>query len=125
MSKVKKSRFSEEQIVGILREGERPDQTVVEVCRQHGIWNTPTTGGGGVPAAWHRGTHLLPVVEVCRRHGIAEHTYYRWRHRFGALEVGEVRRLRELEGANARLKRRVAEQDLEIDAMRELLSKKP
>jgi putative transposase len=89
---VKKSRYSEEQIVTILREGGKPNRTVVEVCRQ------------------------------C---GISEHTYYRWRHRFGGMEVAEVHRLREMERENARLKRLVAERDLEIDAMRELLSKKP
>lgn len=61
-----------------------------------------------MPAAWDFGTHC-----------------YRWRHRFGAMEAEEVRRLRELERENARLKRRVAERDPEINGMRELPSKKP
>ena len=59
------------------------------------------------------------MVEVCRKHGISEQTYYRWRHRFGARKVEEVRRLRELERENARLKRLVAEQELQISAIGE------
>jgi len=58
-----------------------------------------------------------------RRHGISEQTFYRWRRKFGGLEVSEAKRLRELERENARLKRLVAERDLEIDAMKELVSK--
>jgi putative transposase len=62
------------------------------------------------------------VPEACREQGIAENTYYRWRRKYGGVSVPEVRRLRELEKENARLKRLVAERDLEIDAMKELLS---
>ena len=62
------------------------------------------------------------VPEACREQGIAENTYYRWRKKYGGVSVPEVRRLRELEKENARLKRLVAERDLEIDAMKELLS---
>ena len=85
---MKKKRFSEEQIVRILRQVEATDQTVAEVCKQQGI---------------------------------SEQTWYRWKKKFGQLDVPDVRRLRELEKENARLKRIVAERDLEIDAMKEVL----
>ena len=64
------------------------------------------------------------VGDVCRRHEVSEATFYRWRRVYGDMKVPEVRRLRELEQENARLKRLVAERDLEIDAMKEVLSKK-
>ena len=83
-----KKRFSEEQIVRILRQAEAAAQT---------------------------------VAEVCKRHGISEQTWYRWKKKFGQMGVPDVRRLRELEKENSRLKRIVAERDLEIDAMKEVL----
>ncbi|MCX5768649.1 MAG: transposase [Candidatus Hydrogenedentes bacterium] len=61
------------------------------------------------------------VAEVCKRQGISEQTWYRWRKKFGQMNVPDVRRLRELEKENTRLKRIVAERDLEIDAMKEVL----
>jgi putative transposase len=61
------------------------------------------------------------VREVCNRHGVCEQTFYRWRRRYGAMQVDEVKRLRELEAENARLKRLLAESALEIDAIREVL----
>ena len=85
---MKRKRFSEEQIVRILRQAELAEQTVAAVCREHGI---------------------------------SEQTWYRWKRKFGHMEVPDVRRLRELEKENARLKRIVAERDLEIDAMQEVL----
>lgn len=87
---MKKKRFSEEQIVGILREVEKGKR----------------------------------IGDVCREHGVSEQSYYRWRQQYGGLEVADVKRLRELESENGRLKRLVAERDLEIDAMKALLSKK-
>lgn len=66
----------------------------------------------------------VTIGELCRRHEVSEATYYRWRHMYGEMKVPEVKRLRELEQENARLKRIVAERDLEIDAMKEVLSKK-
>lgn len=59
--------------------------------------------------------------DVCSRHGVSEQTFYRWRKRYGNMQVDEVRRLRELEAENARLKRLLAESALEIDAIREVL----
>lgn len=64
------------------------------------------------------------IGEVCRRHGVSEQSFYRWRRQFGGLEVPDVRRLRDLVTENSRLKQLVAERDLEIDAMKALLSKK-
>ncbi len=87
---MKRKGFSNEQIIGILKQAEREDKTVAEVCREHGV---------------------------------SENSYYRWRRKFGGLSVPELRRLRELERENARLKRMMVERDLEIDAMKEVLSK--
>jgi putative transposase len=63
----------------------------------------------------------LTVAEVCKRQGISEQSWYRWKKKFGQMNVPDVRRLRELEKENTRLKRIVAERDLEIDAMKEVL----
>ena len=87
---MKKKRFTEAQIVEILKAAEVGD---------------------------------VPVNELCRIHGIAEATFYRWRKKYGGMEVSDTRRLRELERENARLKKIVAERDLEIDTMKDLLSK--
>jgi putative transposase len=88
---MKKKRFTEEQIIGILRQAERGEQT---------------------------------IGEMCRAQGVSEQSFYRWRRKFGGLQISEIRRLRELERESARLKRLLAERDLEIDALKELLSKK-
>jgi len=63
------------------------------------------------------------VDELCRRHGISAATFYAWRKKFGGMEVSDARRLRELEAENVRLKRIVADQLLDMTAMRELLAK--
>jgi putative transposase len=63
----------------------------------------------------------VSVRDVCRIHGISEQTYYRWKRRFGDMTVSEVKRLRELEAENARLKRLLAERDLEIDVIKDVL----
>jgi putative transposase len=64
------------------------------------------------------------IGELCRQHNIAQTTFYRWRNRFGSMNASEAARVRELEKENARLKRLLAERDLEVDMMKELLAKK-
>ena len=89
---MKQGQVSQEQIIGMLQQAERGEQTVAAICREHGI---------------------------------AEVTFYRWRKKYGSMTVSEAQRLRELERENARLKRLLAERDLELDATKELLTKKP
>jgi len=86
-----KKRFSDEQIVTILREVD---------------------------------THGKSIEDTCKRHNISVQTFYLWRRRFGSLQENEVKRLREMEKENARLKRLLAERDLELDVVREFLKKK-
>jgi putative transposase len=81
-------RFTEEQMVAIMREADRE-----------------------------------PVAVVAKRHGISEQTIYVWRKRFGGLQSNDVRRLKQLEAENARLKKLVAERDLEIEVMKEVAAK--
>ena len=64
------------------------------------------------------------IVEYCRANGLNETTFYKWRKRFGTMEVNEVREYRSLQEENGRLKKLLAERDLEIDAMKDVLSKK-
>ena len=64
------------------------------------------------------------IGSLCREAGIAERTFYRWRKRYGGMTVSEAARLKELEKENARLKRLLAERDLEIDALQAFVSKK-
>jgi putative transposase len=85
---MRKARFSEEQMVAILREADRE-----------------------------------PVAAVAKRHGISEQAIYTWRKRFGGFEANDVRRLKQLEVENARLKKLVAERDLEIEVMKEVAAK--
>ena len=87
---MRQGRFSEEQIVAILKEAE---------------------AGGS------------KVAELCRRHGISDATFYNWRSKYGGLEVSELRRLRQLEDENRRLKAIVADQALDIRALKDVLAK--
>ena len=88
---MKREWFSEEKVVGILREAEKGEKVIADLCREHGI---------------------------------AEQTFCRWRRRYGGLDASDVQRLKELSSENARLKRLLAERDLEVDALKELLAKK-
>jgi putative transposase len=64
------------------------------------------------------------VGALCREHGITEPTFYRWCKKFGGMTIPDAQRLRELEKENARLKRLLADRDLEVDALKALLAKK-
>jgi len=66
----------------------------------------------------------VSVADLTRQHGFAENTFYRWKSKFGGMEVSEARRLRELEAENAKLKRLLAEEMLEKTALKEALSRK-
>ena len=87
---MKRSKFSDEQILAIVKEGE----------------------------AGRR------VADVCRTHGITEQTYYRWKSKYGGLELSEMQRLKQLEDENRRLKQIVAEQTLDIQALKAVVAKK-
>lgn len=71
-----------------------------------------------------REVDAAPVSEVAKKHGISDVTIYAWRKRFGQLEPVDVKRLQQLEQENAKLKKLVAERDLEIDLMKEVAAKK-
>ena len=87
---MKRARFTEEQIIGILKAAEA-------------VGN---------------------VREACREHNISEQTFYRWRRKYGGMDVSEARKLRELERENSELKKMVAEQALDIRMLKDLNSKK-
>ena len=75
------------------------------------------------------GTHAPPndrdpIASVAMKHGVSEQSIYTWRKRFGAFQADDVKRLRQLEAENARLKKLVAERDLEIEVMKEINAKK-
>ncbi|BAU47347.1 transposase [Sulfurifustis variabilis] len=66
----------------------------------------------------------VQIRELCRRHNITEQTFFRWRNKYGGMEVSEARRLKTLESENAKLKKLVAEQLLVIEGLREFSGKK-
>jgi putative transposase len=86
---MKKARYSEEQIVRILREADRD-----------------------------------PVAEVAKRHGVSEQSIYGWRKRYGEFGVNELRRFKEIETENTRLRKLLVERDLEIEVMKEINRRK-
>ena len=87
---MKRSRFTEEQIIGILREQE-----------------------AGVP-----------VADLCRKHGLSSPTFYKWKAKYGGMDVSEARHLKALEDENAKLKRMLADSMLDNVALKDLLGKK-
>lgn len=87
---MKRKRFTEEQIIGILKEHELGTKT----------------------------------ADLCRKHGISEATFYNWKSKFGGIDVSEAKRLKALEGENAKLKRLLADAMLDNAALKDLLSKK-
>ena len=66
----------------------------------------------------------MQIRDVCRRHNITEQTFFRWRNKYGGMEVSDARRLKTLEGENAKLERLVAEQLLVIEGLKEFSGKK-
>ena len=87
---MKKKRFSEEQIIAVLKEAEAGAK----------------------------------VADLCRKHGISDATFYNWKAKYAGMTVAELRRLRELEAENAKLKRIVADQALDISALKDLVGRK-
>ena len=83
---MKKSRFKEEQIIGILKEAEAG----------------------------------MEVFDLLRKHGISHGTFYRWKNKYGGMEINEARRLRELEEEHRRLKRLVADQELDLQMLKDV-----
>jgi len=81
---MKKSRFSEEQIISFIKEVEAG----------------------------------MPVADLCRKHGFSDASFYKWRAKFGGMDVSEARRLRDLEGENGKLKKLLAEAHLDIEALK-------
>jgi putative transposase len=64
------------------------------------------------------------VADLCRTHGITEQTYYRWKSKYGGMELSELQRLKQVEDENRRLKHIVAEQTLDIQALKAVVAKK-
>lgn len=87
---MKKSKFTEEQVISILKEEEQG----------------------------------MKVAEICRKHGIADQTFRNWKKKYGGLTVNELRRMRELEQENSRLKRAVADLTLDVQILKDVNSKK-
>ena len=86
---MRRSRFSEEQIIGILKE------------HQAG----------------------LGAKELCRKHGVSDATFYKWRSKYGGMEVSDAKKLKALEAENAKLKKLLAEQMMDVSTLREMLGK--
>ena len=87
---MKRSRFTEEQIIGVLKEQEAG----------------------------------MPTAEVCRKHGISTATFYKWKAKYGGLEVSDARKLKALEDENAKLKKLLAEAMLDNAILKDVASKK-
>ena len=87
---MRRSRFSEEQIIGILKEHESG----------------------------------IPVSDLCRKHGVSDASIYKWKAKFGGMDVSEAKRLKTLEDENTKLKRLLADAMLDNSALKDLLGKK-
>ena len=87
---MKKSRYSEEQIIGFLKQADAG----------------------------------MPVKELCRKGGFSDATFYKWRTKFGGMDVSDAKRLKELEGENSKLKRLLAEAHLDIHALKSVFGTK-
>lgn len=87
---MKKSRFTENQIIGILKEVERG----------------------------------MTVADVCRQHDVSQSSYFKWKAKYGGMEAADIRRLKELEAENNKLKRMYADLSLECHALKDLIEKK-
>lgn len=87
---MKKSRYSEEQIIGFLKEADAG----------------------------------MPIKELCRQGGFSDATFYKWRSKFGGMEISDAKRLKELESENAKLKKLLAEAHLDIDALKSVFGVK-
>jgi putative transposase len=90
MTDMKTSRYSEEQIIGFLKQAEAG----------------------------------MPIKELCRKGGFSDATFYKWRAKFGGMDVSDARRLKELEGENAKLKKLLAEAHLDIHALKSVFGVK-
>jgi putative transposase len=88
---MKRSRFTEQQIVGVLKQAEAG----------------------------------MPVKELCRKHGISDATFYNWKAKYGGMGASDLKRLKELEAENAKLKKMYADLALENEAIRAVLNRKP
>ena len=86
---MKRSRFSEEQVIGILKEHQ-----------------------SGATAA-----------DLCRKHGVSDATFYKWRSKYGGMEVSDAKKLKALEAENAKLKKLLAEQMMDVSTLKEMLGK--
>jgi putative transposase len=86
---MKRSRFSDEQIIGVLKEHQ-----------------------AGVTAA-----------DLCRKHGVSDATFYKWRSKYGGMEVSDAKKLKALEAENAKLKKLLAEQMMDVSTLKEMLGK--
>jgi putative transposase len=77
-----------------------------------------------IVAVLKQGDAGVPVKDLCRKTGISSATYYQWKSKYGGMEASDLRRVRELEAENAKLKRMYAELALDVAAMKDLIAKK-